>query len=106
VAIQTTRFGVRPFVRLNGEPKRFEVFDRRTGETVVSRLRRDEAECEARRRNHDDSGPLDMMVRLNPLQLSALRNAVECYMFLDTAGREYDILEDLYHLFASWHLSD
>ncbi len=40
MATETTQFGVRPFGRLDGDPKRFEVFDRRTGKTIVSGLRR------------------------------------------------------------------
>src|SRR5919198_3377484 len=73
---ETTQFGVRPFGCLNGDPKRFEVFDRRTGNAVVSGLRRDEAEADARRRNHDRSGPTGMAVSLGPLEVAALRNAV------------------------------
>ncbi len=96
-----TQFGVRVFGRLNGDPKRVEVFDRRTGKTGVSGLRREEAEVDARRRNHDCSGPRGMAVCLDPVEVAALRNAIEAYMFLDTTGPEYYILEDLYALFTS-----
>jgi hypothetical protein len=102
MATETTQFGVRPCGRLNGDPKRFEVFDRRTGNTVVSGLRRDEAEADARRRNHDGSGPTGMAVCLGPWEVAALRNAIEAYIFLDSTGREHQILEDLYALFMSW----
>jgi hypothetical protein len=99
---ETTQFGVRPFGCLNGDPKRFEVFDRRTGNAVVSGLRRDEAEADARRRNHDRSGPTGMAVCLGPLEVAALRKAIEAYLFLDTTGPDHQILEDLYALFMSW----
>jgi hypothetical protein len=37
-----------------------------------------------------------------PWRWRPLRNAIEAYMFFDTTGREYHILEDLYVLFMSW----
>jgi hypothetical protein len=101
----TCRFGVRPFVRTNGHPtpKRYEVFDRVTGDPVVCGLSRDEAERDARRRNSDPSGPPGMAVCLTPVQVKTLRNMIAGYRYLvpgDGEGRS--ILEDLYALFSSW----
>jgi hypothetical protein len=99
--MQTNRFGVRPFSGAGG-PGWFEVFDRVSGASVVSGLRRTEAEGDARRRNQDTSGSTPMNLHLGPLEVSALRDAIDAYMALDVAGRDHRILEDLYTLFASW----
>ena len=99
--MQTSRFGVRPFSGAGG-PGWFEVFDRVTGGAVVSGLRRAEAEGDARRRNQDTSGSTSMNLHLGPLEVSALRDAIDAYMALEIGGRDHRILEDLYALFAGW----
>ena len=105
MATETCRFGVRAFVHPNGHPtpRRYEVFDRATGTAVVSGLAREEAERDARRRNHDRSGATGIAVRLNPFQVAQLRNAIEAYLYMGSTvgGPEQHILEALYGLFRS-----
>ena len=72
----TCRFGVRRYA--NGRPDTcFEVFDRMTGATVASGMRRADAEADARRRNHDTSGPPTVPVCLEPAELVMLRSAID-----------------------------
>jgi hypothetical protein len=77
--METCRFGVRPCPR-GGSDACFEVFDRVTGTAVASGMCRVEAEAEARRRNHDASGSPAPGVRLAPVELAALRTAIDVYL--------------------------
>ncbi len=92
--------GVRPYPNGNSGSN-LEVFDRRTGAAVASGRRRAEAEREARKRNHDASGPAEMTLCLGRPQITALQEALETYMAFRVAGQDHQILEDLYVLFAS-----
>ena len=65
----TCRFGVRRQDD-DGSVSSFEVFDRATGAAVASGMTRADAQAEARRRNHDTSGPAPC---LEPLDLPRLQ---------------------------------
>ena len=77
--METCRFGIRPHPN-DGSDSCFEVFDRMTGAAVASGMRRAEAEADARRRNHDTSGPPTPTVCLDPAELAALRAAIDGYL--------------------------
>ncbi len=62
---QTCRFGVRRYPN-GGSAACYEVFDRMTGAAMASGMRRVEAEDDARRRNHDPSGPTAVTVSSAP----------------------------------------
>jgi hypothetical protein len=94
----TCRFGVRRQPN-GGSDACFEVFDRMTGAPVGGGMRRAEAEDEARRRNHDTSGPPPVTVCLRPAEFDALRAAVDAYLAW-AADRHARILEELYELFS------
>ncbi len=96
---QTCRFGVRRYPN-GGSPACFEVFDRMTGAAVASGMRRVEAEDDARRRNHDPSGPAAVTVCLSPAQLAALRAAVDAYL-TRPGGHHARILQALHELLTS-----
>jgi hypothetical protein len=57
-------------------------------------------------RNRDASGPTTMTLRLGPLEVVALREAVEIYLFFEMAGGHHDVLEDLHVVLKSWHQGD
>ena len=67
----TCRFGVRRQPD-GGSDACFDVFDRMTGATVASGMRRAEAEADARHRNQDTSGP--------PAELAALQATIDAYV--------------------------
>ena len=73
----TCRFGVRPEPN-GGSDFGFEVFDRMTGAAVASGMRQAEAEADARRRNHDTSGP--PVVWPDPPELAVLRTVIDRYV--------------------------
>ena len=83
-----TRFGVRPYP--NSGSDSYEVVDRMTGTTVASGMRRVEAEDDARRRNHGDTGPPALAGFLDPAEVAGLRAAVDAC--LARAGRHSRIL--------------
>jgi hypothetical protein len=97
--MQTCGFGVRPYPNA-GSSARFEVFDRMTGAAVASGMRRPEAEQEARRRNHDTSGPA-VTLRLVPAEVAALQDALDVSLAFRVAGQDRQVLEDLCVLLAS-----
>jgi hypothetical protein len=58
-------------------------------------------------RNEDaTSGSPARILQIGPSEVSALRDAIDAYMALDTSGRSCRILEDLYTLLASWERDD
>ena len=88
----TSRFGVRP----DGAEGCFEVFDRRTNVPVATGLRRSEAEAEARARNGDTSGPTALRLHLAPVEVCALREAVQAH--LETSDEHQTTLSHLLQL--------
>jgi hypothetical protein len=76
----------------------FEVFDPMTGVVVVSGVRRVEADDDARRRDHDTSGPPVLTLYLGPAEFAALRAAVDAY--LNRTSHHERVLEELYELFT------
>ncbi len=96
---QTCRFGVRRYPN-GGSAACYEVFDRMTGAAMASGMRRVEAEDDARRRNHDLSGPATVTVCLSPAELAALRAAVDAYL-TRPGGHHARILQELYELLTS-----
>jgi hypothetical protein len=103
--LTTCRFGVRLHSN-GGSASRFEVLDRATGAAVATGMVRVEVGREARRRNHDRSGPAAMTMRLGRAEVAALQVALDVYMAFQIAGQDRPILEDLYVLFTSWQAGD
>ncbi len=89
--MMTCRFGVCPYP--NGSASWFEVFDRTTGAAVARGLTRSHAEIEARRRNHDTSGP--PVLYLGPPDVAQLRRGEQqTRAVLARAAQALDELRD------------
>ncbi len=73
---------------------------------MVTERHGSEAKDEAYSGDGKLSAPTPMSLRLGPLEVAALREAVEVYLFFDVAGGHHGILQDLYALFSSWQRGD